>query len=379
MNVLINFSTLKKGGGQNVALNFIKSFFETDSESGVDKYFFLVVKDTEIHKLLNQYEVSKIFFSPSNPIKRLFFESLRLNRYLSEENIDIIYTYFGYAHISPKYIQITGSADSNIYYPEIDFWKGYNYFIKAFKKIVDSYRKYGLKKSHGIIFENPELERRYKELFNPNKTTITILPSVSLADTNIEFKLPEINKKAFKGLFLCGWHLNKNIMLIPKIAKEFKDNSIDYHFILTAPEDYSFLHKEFLNLCKTFKVENMISIVGNVRKEQLKSLYQQMDFIFLLSKLESFSNNIIESYFFRVPLVVSDEPWARQLCKDAAIYVDRDNPKSIYNEVIKIINDNNELAKLLEKGDNNLKNYPTLNNKTIQELEFIKHVYKQYN
>lgn len=379
MKILLNFSTLKKGGGQNVALNFIKSFFEGNMNKKLDDYYFLVVKDTAIHKLLVKNNTSKILFSPNNPLKRLLYESIYLNRFLKRNNIDIIYTYFGYAHVSIRFIQITGSVDSNIYYPEIDFWKGYNFITRFKKHIIDSYRKYGLKKSHGIIFENPELERRYKVLFNANKPTITILPSVSLADINIEYKLPEINERAFKGLFLCGWHLNKNIMLIPKIAKEFQDNSIPFHFILTAPEDYSLLHKEFITLCKTYKVENMISIVGSVRKEQLKSLYQQMDYVFLLSKLESFSNNIIESYFFRKPLVIADEPWARQLCKDAAIYVDREDPKSICNEVMKIIDNNNELEKLLEKGDENLKDYPTVTIKTMQELEFVKYVYEKYN
>lgn len=378
MKILFNFSTLKKGGGQNVALNFVRAFFENNEEKRLDnEYFFLVVKNSAIHNLLKKYSVSNLIFSPSNPIKRVFYESIILNRYLAQKKINIIYTYFGYAHISSKYTQIIGSVDSNIYYPEIDFWKGYDILTKLIKTVIDNYRKYGLKKSDGIIFENPELEKRYKELYNADKSTITILPSVSLADINIEYKLPEINKRVFKGLFLCGWHLNKNVMLIPKIAKEFQNNSIPFHFILTAPEDNSILHKEFIKLCKLYSVEDMISVVGTVKKEQLKSLYQQIDFVFLLSKLESFSNNIIESYFFKRPLVIADEPWARDLCKDAAVYVDRDSPSSIFQGVMNIIDSKDRLEELIEKGNEILKSYPSVQMKMEQEIDFLKYVYKK--
>lgn len=378
MKIILNFSTLKKGGGQNVALNFIKSFFEENMNNKNDSYYFLVVKNTAIHKLLETYNATRILFSPSNPLKRLLYESIYLNRFLKRNNIDIIYSYFGYAHVSSRYTQITGSVDSNIYYPDINFWKEYSFTTRIKKNIIDNYRKYGLRKSHGIIFENPELEKRYKELFEADKPTITISPSVSLAYTDVEYIFPKIKPKAYKGLFLCGWHLNKNVMLIPKIAKEFKDNSLPFHFILTAPADNSALHKVFISLCKMNNVEDTISIVGNVKKEQLKSLYQQIDFVFLLSKLESFSNNIIESYFFNKPLVIADEPWARQLCKEAAIYVDREDPECIFNKVRDVIH-NNKLEELIEKGWDNLKDYPTISDKMEQELDFVNYVHKKRN
>ena len=50
MKILINLSTLKKGGGQNVALNFLfslKNLASTDQD-----FYFFVAKDSAAHKYL---------------------------------------------------------------------------------------------------------------------------------------------------------------------------------------------------------------------------------------------------------------------------------------------------------------------------------------
>ena len=71
---------------------------------------------------------------------------------------------------------------------------------------------------------------------------------------------------------------------------------------------------------------------GQINHYELKNLYKNIDYVFLLSQLESFSNNIIESWYFRKLLIVSNEEWSRSICKEGACYVERNSIEDIYNE-----------------------------------------------
>ncbi len=374
MNILVNLATLKKGGGQNVGLNFIYSIFNINYPNC--NFYFVVVEHSEIHKTLAKYGVSNISFMPSNPIKRMVKEFLFGNKILKAYKIDIIYSYFGYGLYSKKCPQISGSADSNLFFPEIDFWKHYSGFKLVVKNLIDRYRIWGLKNATAVIFENEAMQQRGIKLFKLKKT-IFIKPSVSEIKEITEFKLSPYIQAQKKGLFFCGWQKNKNYLFIPEIAAELKRNKIDFQFVFTAPANQSPEHLEFLDLIKKLDVEDRVFIIGSIHKSQIPSLYQSVDFIFLLSKLESFSNNIIESWFYKKLLIVANEDWAKSICKDAAFYVDINSAKSVTDKLITLINNEDLQQKIISKGNEELNKYPSVNEKTKQELEYIRKIYEE--
>lgn len=375
IKILINFGTLKIGGGQNVGLNFLSSLLKSKPSGAI--YTFIAVKNSEIYNFLIVNKQKNIIICPRNPIKRIIFELFQFNQIIKKNNIDIVYTYFGFALFWSKVPQVIGSADSNLYFPEIDFWSGYKGFSLMKRKLVDKYRIWGLKRANGIIFENEILEKKYKEIFDFGNLTTFIKPSVLQNFDNKKFDLPKgLSIGVKRGLFLCGWHLNKNIMKIPKIASILKKRQIKFHFIFTAPADGSPLHNEFTRLLNFYGVKDMVSIVGPVGKEQLADLYTNIDYVFLLSKLESFSNNIIEAWIHRRVLIISDEEWAHAICKDSAIYVNRDCTEDIVEKLIKSIDNELLNEQLVNNGTDILKSYPTIEEKTKLEINFLHHVYE---
>lgn len=374
MKILFNLATLKKGGGQNVALNFLESLFRTQND--FSDYYFTCVRNTEIHYFLTQKNVKTIIFMPSSPIKRILKEFFLGSLLLKKYKIEIIYSYFGIGIYPAKYPQISGSADSNLFFPEVNFWKDYKGLNLLKKKLIDKYRIWGMKKMKAVIFENKILEERSKTLFNL-KNTIFIKPSINLNYLESNYKLDEkIEKEVPKGLFLCGWHKNKNYKIIPKIAAELKKQNIDFHFILTANKDNSQEYIEFKELCSNLNVTEMISVVGSVKKNEIKSLYSQINFVFLLSKLESFSNNIIEAWHYKKPLIISDELWAKSICKDAAIYVNRDNEIEISKVITNYLINSNDIDNLILSGEKILGEYPNIDTRTKEELNYIKYIYE---
>jgi glycosyltransferase involved in cell wall biosynthesis len=375
MKLLINLGTLKKGGGQNVALNFLKGLEKINSE-GFD-FYFLAVKNSTLHNYLIESGYVNIWTTPVNPVERIFFELTHGRNLMYKNNIDIVYTYFGIGLFPKKTLQVIGSADSNLFFPEIDFWVEYKGIKRLKKYLVDKFRIWGLNRASAVIFENESMEARSHDLFKLSQTTF-IKPSVSTDFNNkIHYVPKKIKSKTPIGLFLCGWQRNKNVMLIPEIANKFKEANQEFHFILTAPLDNSYDHKQFKQLVRKFNVSDMISVVGQIQKEELKSLYQQIDYVFLLSKLESFSNNIIEAWQHEKTLVVSNEIWAKSICKDAAIYVDRNSSVQISKKIMEL--EQKPIIKkiVIDNGKIVLKEYPSIMQKTQQELDYIKYVYKK--
>jgi glycosyltransferase involved in cell wall biosynthesis len=374
MNVLLNLSTLKRGGGQNVGLNFLDSLDRVDTKN--INFYFVVATNTEIYRALIKKKNCALIIMPKNPLYRIAKEIIVGGNIIKKFKIDIIYTYFGIGFF-PKFVpQISGSADSNLYFPEINFWSEYSGTKKYIRKLIDSYRVWGLKRMKALIFENEIMQKRCSEIYHiPN--TIFIKPSINPDYESVHYNLPKnVTSKKYKGLFLCGWQRNKNFMIIPPLAAEFKKANFDFHFILTAPIDNSADHVAFLLQMERYGVADMISIVGPVKKPEIKSLFQQIDYVFLLSKLESFSNNIIEAWYFNKTLVISDELWSRAICQGAAIYVSRNDANDITNKVISAIQNESLKNDIIQQGRSLLSEYPTIDQRTQQEIEYVKYIYR---
>jgi len=377
MHLLINFSTLKAGGGQNVAMNFLYAIDKIQLND--INIFYFVAQNSQPHKFLETKGMKNYFVVASNPIKRILFEIIESEKMLKQWDIDIIYSYFGYGFFPKEYKQVVGSADSNLYFPEIDFWKDYKGLSRIKKYLVDQYRIFGIKQAISVVFENSALEERGTKIYKL-KNTVTIKPSINMSFNDEKFIFPNsIRKDIFKGLFLCGWHMNKNVLKIPEIAFYLKKAGVDFQFILTAPiYKTNDIYIQFMKLVEKYEVQKMCFVVGQVNKEELKSLYEQVDFVFLLSKLESFSNNIIESWYFQKPLIVSNEEWAYSICKKAAYYVNRDNAKEIALKIEQLLKNQEKIDRIISTGLKELKNYPSIEERINIEMEYLYNVYKNY-
>lgn len=372
MRILINFATLKKGGGQNVGLNFINGL-------NINKYpeiefFFAACKDTQIEKSLIEKGYHNIISLPPSPVKRIFKEKTFVSKYIKQKHIDVVYTCFGYSFINKSICQICGVADSNLLFPEIDFWEGYTGIKKLKKHLIDSYRKYGYKRANGLIFENAAMQLKSKEIFGKNCNSVFIKPSFSLPRPSDNEKISLPTATGLKCLFLCGWQRNKGILKIPEIISEAqKRNIVLDSYISVDVDEKNSLCSEFLKKAKGMM--DHIHLIGSVKKTQINYLYNNIDYVFLLSKLESFSNNIIEAWFYKKPLIVSDEDWSRAICNKAALYVDRNDANAIVDSLVKTIQ-NGSFSELVNNGVKEFETYPTIDEKIDEELKYVQKIWK---
>ena len=374
IKLLINFAPLKTGGGQNVALNFLYGLNE--EQFNEFDILFLVAKNSQVHYYLLNQERYLFFVAPVNPIFRIVYERFWLSNIFMKNGIEIIYSYFGFGFFGKSFKQICGSADSNIFYPEINFWRDYSK-VRQFKFfIVDAYKKWWIQKANAVVFENSALMIRGRKLFQLKKST-TIRPSIvcstELCQYNFPSHVPNVRPRI---LLLCGWQLNKGIMLVPEIAAELKRKNLKFQFIITAPIDNSRLFKKFVKNVKTKNVIDYVYVIGQVEKSYISDLYKKVDFVLLLSKLESFSNNIIEAWTYKVPIIIAREEWAISICKEAAIYVNRESPSEIADKLAEVFFNEKEVLIAQSNAKKELEHYPDISQRIKEELNYVKEIAK---
>ena len=375
MNIVFNLSTMKAGGGKNVAMNFLYAYLKMEVKHRASFFF---ARNSDPHLFLKTSGINEYYVVPNNAILRIIYEATIGSLIIYFINADIVYSYFGFGIYLSKVPQVSGSADSNLFFPEVDFWAEVRGPRRLFKMLIDQYRIFGLRRSTAVVFENEILAERASKLYGLENVKV-ILPSINFDFDNTELELPVSKCNSnFKGLFLCGWHPNKNLSIVPKIAAELKRRDIFITFVVTASPDNSSVSRNFMDQVDSCDVSEMISLIGPVRKEKLKSLYDQVDIVFLLSKLESFSNNIIESWFFKKPLVVSDELWSRSICGDAAMYVERDSVDSICNMIVLLLSEHSLRAQIVMNGTTRIGFYPEIVERINLEILYLENVLEAF-
>jgi glycosyltransferase involved in cell wall biosynthesis len=378
MNILINLSIQKQGGGQNVGMNFLQVMKETAAVE--DKVFLLVSNGSEIHKTVRKLKFDHYYVTAKNPLIRILRDLFIVPNIIARHKIDVVYTYFGYTLLPKRIVQVCGVAFSYLFYPEVNFWIEYTGLSLWKKRLIDAYRSWGIKRSHGLIFENDSMRLRSHELFNiPPIRTVYIKPSndyINHERNDVNLNPILSSSPPYKILVLCGWQRNKNILRIPEIAHELGKLSDHFEFTITAPPDHSTDHNTFTRHVHSHGVQGMINLIGVVEKAKLPDLYKESTFVLLLSKLESFSNNIIESWVFRRPLIITDAHWSRSLCKEAAYYVNRESPKGIADAIHRLSSNPEMQKSLILKGLKEKDKYPTIVERAQMEFAFLRKIHQ---
>lgn len=380
VRILLNLMSIKSGGGQQVASNFINHANKFEEF----ELYYLVTRDSLMsQKLLNQ-PANKIILVPRNLFSRFWMVNFELRRFVKNNKIDIIYTLFGPGIAFKNIISVTGCAYSNLFFPEINFWSDYSGIGKLKKKLIDRYRLQSTLKSDFIIFENAAMRERAKSLFGVTyDRSELILPSISnysKESIRPEFEriIQNFSSSDFHCLFLSGWHPNKNLTIIPDLLFELRKREVsNIKFVITVPGN----HPESIKLlerAKKLDVKENILLIDTILPDEIPYLLKNVQAMFLLSKLESFSNNIIEAWHFNIPLFISNEEWSRAICNEAAIFVDRKNPEDIITNLMKFINsDQASKDQYFKRVELELQKYPNSEEKVILQLELLKRIWNE--
>lgn len=368
MNILINCSNLKIGGGLQVAHSFINQL-----KHKKDHRFYVVVSSI-LMKQLNLSEFEKcdhihfIEYSVKPSIlKAVTGRDTRLSAIEMEKKIDRVFTVFGPSYWRPRSKHICGFAKSQYIYVDSPFFE---------KMTLKEAVKLNIKKLFHIRSFNRSADAYITELWDVSHNLKSLLPgkeihTVTNTYNQIFDKEPiESNKHlpTFDGvtlLTISAQYPHKNLEIIPDVIKSLKKKypNFKFRFVLTLLSDAMIINDPMIG--------ESIEFIGKVDIEECPTLYKAADFMFLPTLLECFSASYPEAMKMNTPILTSDLPFARSICGEAAEYFDPMDPEDIADKIYSLASNPERQKELRTKGKEQLRKFDTAESRARKYIEII--------
>ena len=181
------------------------------------------------------------------------------------------------------------------------------------------YLRIFLKNTKKIIVQSNFMKKFIKKSYNNLNFKIFI-------DHNLEFKKlklhkKNINKKKIKILYPSSMYNYKNHEIIVHLLKGYMLKNINFYFTCSKKEFEPY--KNIKNLYRINYFDN----------KNLEKVYNQYDAIIFPSLIESLGLPIIEATQMRMPILVSDLPYSREINSNCIKYFNPKSTKSLYKTI----------------------------------------------
>lgn len=355
MNILINACNLSGGGGGQVCDSICRYLKDYSRH----KFFVVLSKalDNTAEAIKEYPNVKVIRYSvPGGSIRALItFRNKFLDKLVSDNFIDCVFTVFGPIKWRPRCPHICGFGLSHIVMPESPYFQK----LKVKERLIwwktITIWKYIFRRSADILItENPLITERLQTLY-PNKKVVTITNNYNQVFDQKENqkvrKLPEFD--GISLLSIATPYPHKNLQITVEVAKLLKIQRPNFHFrfVVTVEE------RNFYPLPDELKPHFLF--LGKVDINECPSLYEQCDINFVPTLLECFTATYPEAMRMRKPIITTDLAFARGLCGNAALYYESINAQVAVNRILQLV-DNNELQQeLVTNGIKELEKFDT--------------------
>lgn len=346
MKIIINAASIFKGGAEQVVHSFIN---ECRNIGQHEYYIFLcdnIIKLFKTETFGSNFHFYRINKRPATSIINL----LKILRYFNklEKKIqpDVVISTGGHGFWIPNVPFITGFNIPHYIYPESPYFKKISVKRKLYWELKKKFDLFFYKQADAIITQTDDVNQRVKQLVG-DKEVYTVSNTVNGVFLNPSLngqKLPQKEKDEIRLLTISSNYPHKNLDIIMNVVDELLQAGIkNVKFILTLPDD---AFKKF----KKSKYRQYIKNIGPVSIEQCPALYRECDIMFLPTLLECFSASYVEAMAMGKPILTSDLPFARTVCKGAAIYFDPMSPFDIAAKIKTLIQSKAIQERLLKKG-----------------------------
>lgn len=356
MNFLFDFGAIKTGGGVQLSVNFLSLL---DRLKPADMNIFLLIPEVgALSKLSLAGKYAGLFVSPNSFGKRFLFEHVHLQNLIRRNRIDHLFTFFGAGLPHPKDVRsVVTVAYPIICYPESPYWNYLDRNKQAYVRCLNILRRHRLRNASAIIAETTVMRTRIARSVKFPAERITVIPPVPS-----QYVEPIKSQRALPSrrfLFISGNDSHKNLWRLPSIAQYMRAmGEKDFMFLLTTSREAYLKSLKEPGVREDF-IDAHFTFLGSIPPQRIMEVYRQADVVVSLSDLESFSNNYMEAWTTRLPLVVSDRDFSRNICKDSAVYVEPHSPEEVAKQLCLVAQDHSLKDRLVKAGIERLSHLPT--------------------
>lgn len=352
MNILINASEIKQGGGMQVTDSLCRTLCD------YPQHTFIVVISSYFKNHLDYllkynnvvlycYDINKF-----NVITLLTGREHYLDSIVESQKIEVVINVFGPTLWVAKCKKITGFARAHLIMPESPYYTRMSVWGRVKEKVFNRILYYYFNRSTDVFFtENPMITTRVEKLFKKSSVTITNYYNQVFDNKELckQYILPQYNGTTL--LTISSYYPHKNLEIAVDILK-FLDriNSNEkLRFVFSINEE------EYIAIPEKYK--NNFLFLGKVDISECPSLYEQSDIVFQPTLLECFTATYPEAMKMLKPIVTTDLNFARGLCSKAALYYDPLNAEDAALTIIKLIKNKELYSELVISGKEQLKEY----------------------
>lgn len=369
MNILVNCSNLKAGGGLQVADSICSQL------NNYHQHRFYIVLSSYLestkHKIKCYGNVEVYTYNIPNNLKTILLGRDKfLDKLVANNNIDIVLTVFGPSRWCPKVPHLSGFAMPHLVIPESPFFISQPLAQRIKWNLWCKIRQWSFKRSAKYFWtENPYISAKLEKLLM-NRTVYTVSNYYNQVFDKPEKWIKSIKLPEFDGvtcLSISTHYPHKNFEILIECVRILKEKypKVQVRFVLTFTEN---------EMPVPHDVRDSFVFIGRVNVAECPSLYEQCDMMFMPSLLECFTACYPEAMRMEKPIVTTDMAFAKGLCGNAACYYSAVDSVAAAEAIYKVATNKDYARQLIENGKKQLKtfyNYSQRAEKLISILEKI--------
>jgi glycosyltransferase involved in cell wall biosynthesis len=157
----------------------------------------------------------------------------------------------------------------------------------------------------------------------------------------------------FVGSIFNRRHVPELLAAFARLAQRHHDLDLDI-----VGENRTFPFIDIERARQETGVPHRVHVADYVPEQQLASLYSRASAFAFLSEYEGFGLTPLEALRAGIPVVLLDTPVAREVCRDAAVYVSRPEPALVEEALERLLFDTALRTQLLRRVPTLLAQYP---------------------